>query len=174
MKISAKVKKCLDAQIVLESNASNTYLAMASWCEVTGYDGSATFFYLQAQEERDHMLKIVHYMNDVGSAATIPGVQPPASDYKSLEIVVKTALNNERLVTKAIHSIVETAQKEKDYTTFAFIEWFVNEQIEEEKQLETILQKFDLIGRDKLAIHEIDKLLGANASVAATATATSN
>lgn len=171
MKISTKVKKCLDAQIVLESNASNTYLAIASWCEVTGYDGSAAFFYLHAQEERDHMLKIVHYLNDIGSAATIPGVQPPASDYKSLETVIKTALNNERLVTKAIHSIVETAQKEKDYTTFAFIEWFVTEQIEEEKQLETILQKFDLLGRDKLAIHEIDKLLSANASATTTAAA---
>lgn len=160
MKISPKVKKSLDAQIALESNASNTYLAMASWCEVTGYDGSAAFFYSQAEEERQHMLKFIHYLNDVGSVATIPGTKPPASDFKSLETMIKTALNNEKIVTKAIHNIVDIAQKERDHSTFAFIEWFVNEQVEEEKQFETILQKFDLLGRDKLAVHEIDKILG--------------
>ncbi len=160
MKISPKIKKSLDAQIALESNASNTYLSMASWCERTGYDGSAAFFYNQAEEERQHMIKFIHYLNDVGSTATIPGTKPPASDFKSLETIIKTALNNEKIVTKAIHSIVDIAQKDRDHSTFAFVEWFVNEQVEEEKQFETILQKFDLLGRDKLAIHEIDKILG--------------
>ena len=79
--------------------------------------------------------------------------------YDEREIPVETALNNERVVTKAIHQMVEVAQKEKDHSTYAFLEWFVNEQVEEEKKFETILQKFDLIGRDKLAVNEIDKIL---------------
>ena len=139
---------------------------MASWCERTGYEGSAAFFYNQAEEERQHMLKFIHYLNDVGSAAVIPGTQPPASEFKSLEVIIKTALNNEKIVTKAIHSIVDIAQKERDHSTFAFLEWFVNEQVEEEKQFETILQKFDLLGRDKLAVHEIDKIIGTLPSAA--------
>ena len=159
MKISIKMKKALNDQTALEANASNTYLAMASWCEITGYEGSAAFFYVQAEEERQHMLKFIHYLNDIGASATIPGTKPPSSNYKSLETMIKTALNNEQVVTKAIHSMVEIAQKEKDHSTYAFLEWFVNEQVEEERKFETILQKFDLIGRDKLAVNEIDKIL---------------
>ena len=159
MKISSKMKKALNDQTALEANASNTYLAMASWSEVTGYEGSAAFFYVQAEEERQHMLKFIHYLNDMGVSATIPGTKSPSSNFKSLETIITTALNNERIVTKAIHKMVEIAQEDKDHSTDAFLEWFVNEQVEEEKKFETILQKFDLIGRDKLAVNEIDKIL---------------
>ena len=159
------MKKALNDQTALEANASNTYLAMASWCEITGYEGSAAFFYVQAEEERQHMLKFVHYLNDMGVSATIPGTKSPTSNFKSLEIIIKTALNNERIVTRAIHKMVEIAQKEKDHSTYAFLEWFVNEQVEEEKKFETILQKFDLIGRDKLATNEIDKILNGMSTV---------
>lgn len=164
MKISAKMKKALNDQIGLEANASSSYLAMASWCEVTGYEGAASFFYAQSDEERTHMLKVVHYLNDMGAPAIIPATKAPAASYKSLETMIKTALKNEQTVTAAIHKMVEIAQKEKDHSTYAFLEWFVNEQVQEETKFETILQKFDLIGRDKLAINEIDKLLAAQAA----------
>ncbi|MBA4462381.1 MAG: ferritin, partial [Nitrosopumilaceae archaeon] len=88
----------------------------------------------------------------------------PAASYKSLEAIIKTALKSEQTVTAAIHKMVEIAQKEKDHSTYAFLEWFVNEQVQEETKFETLLQKFDLIGRDKLAINEIDKLLAAQAA----------
>ena len=164
MKISPKMKKALNDQVALEASASNSYLAMASWCEVIGYQGSADYFYAQSDEERTHMLKIVHYLNDMGATATIPATKAPLSSYKSLEGLIKTALNREQTVTKAIHKMVEVAQKEKDHSTYAFLEWFVNEQVQEETKFETILQKFDLLGRDKLAIHEIDKILAADAA----------
>ena len=164
MKISTKMKKALNDQVTLEASASNSYLAMASWCEVTGYDGASSYFYAQSDEERTHMLKVVHYLNDMGASATIPAIKAPTSSYKSLEDLIKTALKNEQTVTKAIHQMVEIAQKEKDHSTYAFLEWFVNEQVQEETKFETILQKFDLIGRDKLAINEIDKILAADAA----------
>lgn len=141
---------------------------MASWCEVTGYQGAASYFYAQSDEERAHMLKIVHYLNDVGAAAVIPATKAPAvSSYKSLEGLVKAALKNEQAVTAAIYNILEVAQKEKDHSTCVFLEWFVNEQVQEETKFETLLQKFDLIGRDKLAINEIDKILAAEAAAPA-------
>jgi len=164
MKLSPKMKKALNDQVTLEASASNSYLAMTSWCEVTGYKGAADYFYAQSDEERTHMLKIVHYRNDVGATATIPATKAPVSSYKSLEGLIKTALKNEQAVTKAIHKMVEITQKEKDHSTYAFLEWFVNEQVQEETKFETILQKFDLLGRDKLAIHEIDKILAADAA----------
>ncbi len=170
MKISAKMKKALDGQIVLEASASNNYLAMASWCEVTGYAGSASYFYAQSDEERMHMLKIIRYLNNLGEIAAIPAVKAPVSSYKSLEDLIKIALKGEQSVTRAIHSMVEIAQKEKDHSSYVFLEWFVNEQVQEETKFETLLQKFDLIGRDKLAINEIDKILAAEAVTPADAT----
>jgi ferritin len=164
MKISPKMKKALNDQVGLEANASNSYLAMASWCEITGYEGAASYFYAQSDEERTHMLKIVHYLNDMGATAAIPATKAPSASYKSLEALIKSALKNEQTVTVAIHKMVEISQKEKDHSTYAFLEWFVNEQVQEETKFETLLQKFDLIGRDKLAINEIDKLLAAQAA----------
>ncbi len=164
MKISSKMKKALNDQITLEASASYSYLAMASWCEITGYEGAASYFYAQSEEERTHMLKIVHYLNDVGAGAVIPAVKAPIGSYKSLEGMIKTALKNEQNVTKAIHKMVEIAQKDNDHSTDAFLEWFVNEQVHEETKFETLLQKFDLIGRDKLAINEIDKTLASQAT----------
>ena len=110
------------------------------------------------------MIKIIHFLNDIGATATIPAIKAPTTNYKSLEGLVKTALKNEQTVTKAIHKMVEIAQKEKDHSTYAFLEWFVNEQVQEETKFETILQKFDLIGRDKIAVNEIDKILAAEAA----------
>jgi len=164
MKLSKTMQNALNNQIVLESNASNNYMAMASWCEVTGYEGGASFFYAQSDEERTHMLKIVHYLNNLGVSAVIPATKAPSGNFKSLESVLKTALKSEQTVTAAIHKMVEIAQKEKDHSTYAFLEWFVNEQVQEETKFETLIQKFDLIGRDKIAINEIDKLLATQAA----------
>jgi len=158
--------KSLNDQVSLESNASNSYLAMASWCEVTGYEGAASYFYSQSEEERTHMLKIIHYLNDMGASTVIPATKSPSSSYNSLENLIKTALKNEQTVTAAIHKMVEIAQQEKDHSTYVFLEWFVNEQVQEETKFETLLQKFDLIGRDKIAINEIDKILASQATAA--------
>ena len=159
MRISVKMKNALNDQIALEANASNNYLSMASWCEITGYGGAASLFYAQSDEERQHMLKIVHYLNEIGVAAAIPQIKKPASNFKSLESICKTGLKNEQMVTAAINKMVDIALKEKDHSTHTFLQWYVNEQVHEESKFEEILQKFNLIGRDKLAINEIDKSL---------------
>jgi len=164
MKISASLVKALNNQISMEANAANAYLSAASWCEVTGYDGAAKFFHSQAEEEHQHMLKFVNFVNGQCLGAIIPGVKQPPKTYKSLESICKTALSNEQAVTKAINHMVDLAQKDKDHNTFTFLQFFVNEQIEEEQQFENLLQKFNLLGRDKLAIYEIDKLLAGMAT----------
>lgn len=176
MKISAVMKKQLNEQIELEANASGAYLAMASWAEVTGYDGAASYFYAQSDEERIHMLKIIKYMNIIGAGATIPKTSQQPNTFKSLEMIIKTALQNERTVTKAIHKMVKTAQKDGDHSTYDFLSWFVKEQVHEEAQFEALLQKFEIIGRDNIAVNEIDKIMASQAapsSMAASASATS-
>ena len=165
------MQKALNDQISLEASASNSYMAMASWCEITGYEGGSGFFYAQSEEERTHMLKFIHYLNNLGISAVIPATKLPASNFKSLESILKTALKNEQTVTAAIHKMVEISQKDKDHSTYAFLEWFVNEQVQEETKFETLIQKFELIGRDKIAINEIDKTLAASAATPAADTA---
>ena len=107
------MKKALNDQVTLEASASNNYLAMASWCEVTGYQGAANYFYAQSDEERTHLLKVVHYLNALGAVATIPAIKSPASSYKSLEGLIKTALKNEQTVTAAIHKIGRASCRER-------------------------------------------------------------
>ena len=164
MKISGPLVKALNNQISMEANAAHAYLAAGSWCEITGYDGSAAFFYAQAEEEHQHMLKFVNFLNGQGVGAIIPAVKQPPKTFKSIEAICKIALTNEQAVTKSINKMVDIAQRDKDHNTFTFLQYFVNEQIEEEQQFENILQKFNLLGRDKLAIYEIDKLLGGMAT----------
>ena len=159
MRLSDEMIKILNEQIVMESEAASFYLYMASWCEVSGHDGASEFFYKQSDEERMHMLKIVHYMNRLGTTANISTIREPPKNLTSLEDIVKAALENEQKVTKAIHEIITLAEKERDRRTFDFMQWFVKEQIEEEDTVDRILQKFDVIGRDKLAINEIDKYM---------------
>ena len=164
MKISAAMKKMLNEQVGLEASASHTYLAMASWAELAGYEGTSSYFYAQSAEERDHMLKIVKYMNTIGVGTVIPKVdKPDTAQFKSIESLAALSLKYEQSVTKAIHKMAQTAQKDNDYATFDFLSWFVKEQVHEEAQFEEILQKFDTIGRDGVAINEIDKILGAKA-----------
>mgnify|MGYP005645341435 FL=1 len=159
MKISKKILNLLHEQIAMEANASNYYLYISSWCKVNGYDGASSFFQNHSTEEREHMLKIIQYLNDLKISTVIPSIEKPKQNTKSLEQALKNSLVNEQKVTKSIDKIYGVSQNENDNRTSIFLEWFVREQIEEEDLFESILQKFDVIGRDKLALHEIDKHL---------------
>ena len=110
-------------------------------------------------EENGHMLKFIHYLNGVEAEAIIPAIEKPPSSFESLESTFQFGLNSEQTVTKAIYDLVDMAEKEKDRSTYSFLQWFISEQIEEETLFHTILQKFDLLGRDKLAVYQIDQSL---------------
>jgi ferritin len=159
MRISMEMAKSINDQISYEASSANAYIAIGSWCERTGYDGSAGFFFEQAAEENGHMLKFIHYLNGVGAEAIIPAIEKPPSNFESLESTFKFGLKSEQMVTRAIYDLVDMAEKEKDRSTYSFLQWFVTEQIEEETLFHTILQKFDLLGKDKLAIYQIDQSL---------------
>lgn len=159
MRISSKIAKAINDQIAYEASATQAYVAIGSWCERTGYDGSAMFFFEQATEENTHMLKFVHYLNNAGAEAIIPATEKPQGNFDSLESTFQAGLKSEQTVTKLINNLVEFVEREKDRATYSFLQWFVNEQIEEETLFETILQKFEIIGRDKLAIYQIDQSL---------------
>ena len=159
MRVSSEIAKAINDQISYEASSAHTYIAIGSWCERTGYDGSAAFFFEQANEENTHMLKFIHYLNNAGAEAIIPAIEKPQDKFDSLESTFQTGLKSEQNVTKLINNLVDMAEKEKDRATYSFLLWFVSEQTEEETLFQTILQKFEILGRDKLAVYQIDQSL---------------
>src|SRR5678815_5958113 len=89
-----------------------------------------------------------------GVEPIIPAIEKPQANFDSLESTFQAGLKNEQKVTGLINNLVEVAENEKDRATYSFLQWFVSEQIEEETLFETILQKFEVVGRDKLAVYE--------------------
>lgn len=159
MKISTQMEKAINDQIAYEASAINAYAAMGSWCERTGYDGSAAFYFQQAIEENTHMLKFVHYLNNADAEAIIPAIEKPQGKFDSLESTFQAALKSEQTVTKLINDLVDIADKEQDRSTFLFLQWFVSEQMEEEILFQTVLQRFEILGREKLSVYQIDQSL---------------
>ncbi len=157
---SKKLISKLNYQIGLEQAASQVYLGMAIWCEENSLSGAAAFFYGQSDEERSHMMKIVRYVNSSGGTASVGSAEAPSVKFKSLKAVVSGSLKNEQMVTASVQKITTLALSEKDYETFNFLQWFVDEQAEEEQKFQSLLDKFGLLGEDGRALYSIDKLMG--------------
>ncbi|MDB2606810.1 ferritin [Zobellia sp.] len=161
MSIKVESMDMLNAQIQMEGKASATYLAMASWCDQRGFEGSANFLYAQAAEEREHMMKIFKFVNDCGGNALSPEISSVNHDFSSLEEIFETALSKEIEVTKSINQIVAAAKKNNDFGVESFLQWFITEQLEEEKAMRDILDLFEIMGRDGIALKFIDERISA-------------
>ena len=155
--LAKKIDKALNHQIELEAYSSQVYLAMASWAECEGYGGIANFMYMHSDEERQHMLKLIKFVNERGGKAVIPALKKPPVSYKSVKDVFDNLLKHEVHVTNEINSLVEICLKERDYTTHNFLQWYVSEQIEEEALARTIMDKIRLIGNDNAALYMFDR-----------------
>lgn len=157
MIISKKVEKALNEHLILEMAAMHSYLSVASWCEVEGYEGSAQFFYKQSAEENVHFMKFFTYVNEVGGHALVPALKAPKYTFKSIQEAVEMALEHEQKVTKAIYKIMTLAKEEGDHATEDFLRFFVDEQKEEEVQFKRILDKIKLIGGGPQSLYYIDR-----------------
>jgi ferritin len=155
--MNARVEHALNDQVVKENSSSQFYLAMASWAENNGLNGTAKFLYTQSDEERFHMLKLIKFINERGGKAIIPGLEQPPTEFKKLENVFELLLEHELAVTESINNLVDICLQEKDYTTHNFVQWYVSEQLEEEAQARTILDKLKLIGEDKGGMYMFDR-----------------
>jgi ferritin len=162
--LSKKIEKALNRQIKLEADSSQFYLAMASWAENNGLNGAAAFLYRHSDEERMHMLKLVHYVNERGGKAVIPSITEPPTDFNSLTQIFENLLKHEINVTNEINRVVGICLEDKDYTTHNFMQWYVAEQIEEEALARTIMDKLKLIGNDKGGLYLFDRDIQAMAN----------
>lgn len=137
--VSKRLVTLLEAQVGNELQASNLYLAIAVWFAQQSLDKWAGFFYRQAEEEREHAMKIVRFLVDVGSPFNIPAVGASKANYKDAKAAVSAAMKNEQAVTSQFQAMAEACMKEKDFTTFQFIQWFIEEQVEEEATIQKLL-----------------------------------
>jgi ferritin len=158
-----KVEDICNRQVDREGYSSNLYLSMASWAENNGLAGVASWLYVQADEERLHMLKFIKYINERGAKAIVPAFKKPISQFKNVEDVFTQVLKHEEFVTASINEIVHLTLDLKDYTTHSFLQWFVNEQIQEESSAHVILDKLRLVGKNNMYIFDRD-ILGLRAA----------
>ena len=138
-KMNSAVSKLMNAQIAMEFEAMQHYLAMAVYLEGRSLEYAAGFFFAQADEEREHAMKFLRFMLEVGETPVVPALSEPRAGYDSLGDVVRAALENEQRVTASIHKIVGAASSAGDHRAFQFLQWFVAEQIEEEATMEKLI-----------------------------------
>lgn len=168
--IKEPVEKAIINQIKNEEHSSRLYLSMASWCQVNGYPGAAAFLFKQTDEERMHQLKFVHYLNDRNGYSKLLALDNPTAEYKSLLDVFEKVMVHEEFITASINDLYEIAVNNKDYTTGNFLQWYINEQIEEERTMHGILDKMKLAGNEAGGLFHIDKELSALAAAKVVAT----
>ena len=162
--LNKNVEKALIAQIEKEGYSANLYLAMASWAESNGMAGIAEWFYAQAAEENQHMMKFVYYINERGGHAVIPGFDKPPTKFEGVKKVFEQSLEHERSVSASINNIVEICLTEKDFSTHNWIQWFVAEQIEEEASVQAIIDKLNMIGDGSIYLFDRDIMSMRNAA----------
>lgn len=155
--LSKTIEEALNNQIKIEAESSQIYLAMACWAEVKGLEGVAGFMYAQSDEERDHMLKLVKFVNERGGHAKISQLAEPNVTFKSFKEMFEMLYEHEVFVSQSINELVHITLEEKDYATHNFLQWYVSEQIEEEAVARTILDKINLIGDDKGGLYLFDR-----------------
>jgi len=156
--LSNAIQDALNKQVQMEAESSQAYLAMASWAEIQpGLEGVTEFFYKQSDEERVHELKLIRFINERGGFATIPPLPQPMITFQSLRRVFEEFLKHELQVSDSINDLVHLSLTEKDYATHNFLQWYVNEQIEEERTARILNDKLEMIGDDKSGLYLFDR-----------------
>lgn len=163
MMISAAMNAKLNEQMMAEFAAAQKYLAMACAFERMGLKVFAARFIKQYDEERGHATKIMKYLQEVGANVTIEALAKPRSDYDTVESIVRAALDSEWDITRRINELVSLAETEKDYATRSFLQWFVDEQVEEVSSMNDLLRLVELAGTHVLQVEARlrDELSGA-------------
>ena len=166
--LSKTIEDALNKQITVEAASSQVYLAMASWAETLGFEGVATFMYAHSDEEREHMLKLVKFINERGGHAKVSHLNAPPAEFGSFKEMFQNLFEHEVKVSISINDLVDITLQQKDYATHNFLQWYVSEQIEEEALARNILDKINLIGDDKGGLYlfdnDVKRLIGPQAA----------
>ena len=155
--ISAKIEKAMNEQLNYELYSSYIYLSMAASLERQGLPGFANWMRVQTQEEVSHAYKFYHHILERGGKVTLTQIDGPKTDWPDALSAFEEALEHERKVTARINNMMTLALDEKDHASATFLQWFVNEQVEEEATADEIIQKLKLASEYKAALFMMDK-----------------
>lgn len=163
--LDKKVVELLNKQVNKEFYSAYLYLDFSNFYYDLGLDGFGNWFKIQAQEERDHALLFIQYLQNNAEKVTLETIDKPAVELKDARTVLEQALKHEQYVTSLIHNIYDAAYTAKDFRTMQFLDWFVKEQGEEEKNTDNLIKKYELFGDDSKSLYMLDSELGARLSL---------
>ncbi len=158
--ISKKMQDALNEQINAELYSAYMYLSMVAYFESVNLSGFATWMRAQTQEELMHAMKIYDYVNEHGGRVTLKAIDGPPTNWESPLAVFEAVYAHEQKVTGLINKLVDVAIGEKDHATNNFLQWFVNEQVEEESSADEIVQKLKLMADTPGGINMLDNEMG--------------
>ena len=166
--VSQTVQDAINVQINNELNASYSYLAMSAFCERQNFRGCARWLRLQSQEEYGHSMKLFDFLLARNGTVRLKAVPEPMVDFSSIARVFELALEQEESVSGQIDSLYELAFKERSFAALVELQWFLTEQVEEEKTAREIVAKFHLLRDDPAALLDLDRELGSRSVGAGT------
>ena len=154
------VEAAINKQIAMEFHAAHLYLSMSAWLEEKNLPGFAKWMRIQSDEERGHAMRLYDYLIEAGGRVRLEGLDAPPTDFESPLAIVEGSLAHEKKVTTAIRKLYELAEKDKDYATQLMLQWFITEQLEEEKQAQDVIARLKMAGDSSAALLFIDSQLG--------------
>ena len=159
--LNEKVSALLNQQVNKEFYSAYLYLDFSNYFEARGLDGFANWYKIQAQEERDHAMLFIKYLQNNGVAVKLDAIDKPDKVFESPIDPLLAGLEHEKYVTSLIHDIYDAAYSVKDFRAMQFLDWFVKEQGEEEKNADDMLKKYDLYGSDPKGLYSLNSELAA-------------
>ncbi len=159
--LSEKMQAALNAQVNMEFNAFYTYLSMSAHFENQGFRGFAAWMRHHATEENGHAMKLYDYLNERRGKVTLKALGDPPTEWADTVSVFEDALKHEQKVTASINRLVDLAYEERDHATASFLQWFVDEQVEEEAVVDTVLNDLRRVGDFGPGLFMLDNQLGA-------------
>ena len=160
MQLTAPVQRALNEQVGKEFYAAYLYLAMSCWFAERNLDGFAKWMRIQAQEERDHAMRILGYLEDRKGHVELGAIAQPKVAWKTPLGVFEAAARHEAQVSSSLKALYERAGKDKDYATQVMLQWFLTEQVEEEKTSTAIVERLRLFGDTPSGLMMLDRQLG--------------
>jgi len=158
--LSKKMQDAMNDQIQIELGSAYVYLSMAAYCEANNLPGFANWMQMQFQEELDHAMKFFVFVNDRGGRVLLQAIEQPPAEFASPTDVFEQTLAHEQMVTASINALYKLAVEEGDYASQNFLNWFVTEQVEEEKSASEVLDTLKMIGDQGHALLMLDRELG--------------
>lgn len=159
--LDKKVVELLNQQVNKEFYSAYLYLDFSNYYYDKELNGFGNWYKIQAQEERDHAMLFMQYLQNNGERVALEAIEKPGVELTDNQAVLEAGLNHERYVTSLIHAIYEAAYAVKDFRTMQFLDWFVKEQGEEENNADSLVKKYELYGNDPRSLYMLDNEMAA-------------